>query len=161
MVFLDVIVHAITENISNISVKENFEWMFKLKCTQCYTDQPNEITLSDKEQFEMAKGKGLTNFLMKCKDCSNLLSITIYEKSTKRINCENGNDEATLCTFECRGCEIYSWNPCEGIIVESTEGTIFNDVDIRTGEWTDWDEKAKVFSTLISLDHRIEKNKNL
>ena len=161
MVFFDVIIHAITENIDKICVTENFEWLFKIKCTLCYKDQPNEISLSEVKQFETEKQKSLTNFIMKCKDCKNMMTITVYEKSAKRLNCEGGNDEGVFASFECRGCEITSWNPCEGVFVESLEGTVFSDVDIRVEGWSDWDEKAKVFCTLTSLQHKIEKSKDL
>lgn len=54
----------------------------------------------------MSKGnRGFCNFYLKCKECSKDMYIQVYEKSSKKIECdESGNTTKTFATFELRGC---------------------------------------------------------
>jgi hypothetical protein len=161
MVFLDLIVKIVSENIQSLKVNpDSFNWIFCIECSSCKSIQPNDINFSLIDQFEMQKGHGYANFIMNCKECKKNMNISIHDKSNFYITCENGNDEGVLATFECRGCELKKWIPQDGIILEANESnTNFNDVDI-TDVWMGYDEISNINCSLLEpCEWRIEKNK--
>jgi hypothetical protein len=145
MVLLNLKLKIISDKIKEILIEEiySYTWCFKIECSHCFTEHQNEVYFTEQDEVENEKGHGTTNFMMKCKNCTRLLKIGINNKSNKTpyvIDCENGNDEGILCTFECRGCILKTWTPKEGILIKALEtDTIFKDIDI-TNEWTEYDE---------------------
>lgn len=163
MVYFDLIVRIISENITETRINGPcFEWYFNITCTHCKTEQPNEIYFTLKDEIELPSGHGTTNFVMSCKECKRSMTIKIYEKSSFKINCESGNSEETLATFDCRGCELVKWIPREGIEVEAIDtGKVFENVNIMD-VWCDYDENAQVTCSILEqVQYKIEKNKNL
>jgi|LauGreDrversion4_2_1035121.scaffolds.fasta_scaffold271660_1 hypothetical protein len=163
MVFYDLIVRIVSENIKEIRIKDSyFEWYFKLNCVMCQSEQPNEIYFTNIDEIEMQNGHGTANFIMNCKYCSKKMSISIYNKSKLYISCENGNDEEVLATFDSRGCEITKWSPKEGFNIMSMESEkCFEDVDLND-IWCEYDEIAGINCSLLEpVNYRIEKNKSI
>jgi hypothetical protein len=164
MVVFNLVLKIISENIKELSVDpESFEWGFNIKCSHCFTEQPNTIYFTSQDQEEMQKGHGSANFIMKCKDCKKQISIAIYNKNVKQpfvINCESGNDEGVLCSFECRGCNLEKWSYKSDFIVEAIEsGTIFKNVEI-SDVWADYDEKSgNMINLLEEVKWRLEEGK--
>lgn len=144
MAIYDLILRVVSENIKELFVDSDYVWGFSIKCSQCHTDQPNEIYFTSNDQEEMTKGHGTANIVLKCKDCKKIMSISINNKNNKKpfiIDCENGNDEGLFCSFECRGCSLEKWVPKNEFIIEALEtGTIFKDIDI-TDLVCEFDEK--------------------
>jgi len=160
MVFIDLILRIVSENIQMLKVcPYQFNWCFKIECTYCKLIQPNDINFTCSDQHEMKKGHGITNFTMNCKECKKGINITVHSKSQFSIICENGDDEGVLATFECRGCEIKKWIPKDGISLKSDSN--FSDVDI-TDNWMEYDESTGLCCSLLEpVEWRLEKNKNL
>ena len=162
MVFLDLILKVISENLKELRLDEaEFHWYFVIQCTQCKDDHSNEIYFSLNDEVEMTKGHGSANFIMACKSCKMTMSIAVHKKSKLVISCENGNNEETFASFDCRGCELKKWIPKEGIILESLEsGNCFENVDIND-IWCEYDDDAKVNCSLLEpVEYRFQKNKN-
>lgn len=158
MVAFDLMIRLVTDNIKQLTINhETFTWYFFIQCTHCKSNQPNEIYFTSSDQHEMQKGHGVANFLMKCKECKRSMSISINEKSHFKIECETGNDEGKLASFDCRGCELIKWIPKEGLTFEAVEsGYIFEDVDI-SDVWCGYDEIAQITCTLLEpAENRIE-----
>ena len=163
MVFYDLIIRLVSENIKEIRIKDcDFEWYFTLKCVSCKEEQPNEIYFSSSDEKEMQKGYGIANFIMNCKYCSKTMSISTYNKSKLYVSCENGNDEDILASFDCRGCEITGWIGKEGFIILSLESEkCFDDVNLND-VWCEYDEIAGINCSLLEpVSFRIERNKSL
>lgn len=162
MVYFDLKVSIVSDNISEIFLGPSFEWCFRIRCSNCHTDHPNEIYFSESLQFEVKNSKGTANFVMKCKECSKDCSINVYEKSPKRIDCSEGKGQGILATFDCRGCELINWViPSEDVFARSLESdTIFENVDLND-VWMDYDEKSKGNCSLEGLTHQITRNKTL
>ena len=153
MVVFDLIFKIVSENIKEIKVDpETFTWGFCIQCSHCHTEQPNEIYFTLQDEEEMQKGHGTANFVMKCKDCKKLMTIAINNKTNKNpytIECTNGNDEATICSFECRGCTILKWvSKSDFIVVSNETETEFEGVDI-TDLWSEYDEKSGLMLNIL------------
>lgn len=162
MVFLDLKISFISDNISQIYILPSFEWYFMIRCTNCQTDHPKEIYFSETSEFSMKKSRGSANFIMKCKDCNKDCTINVYEKSSRKIDCSDGKGNGILATFDCRGCELRKWVVGgEGIFAKALESDkIFENVDL-TDVWMDFDEKSKGNCMIDELRHEIIRNKNL
>ncbi len=163
MVLLNLTLRVISENAKELRINgETYDWCFIIECDQCHTEQPNEIYFTAAEEVEMEKGHGTANFAMKCKFCKKALTISINNKANKSaysINCENGNDEGILCSFDCRGSVIRKWIPKDGVSIEAAEThKVFENVDI-TSEWCDYDECSQgTVSLLEPVASRFEKD---
>lgn len=140
MVVLDLMLRIIGENVKEIRVhREEFIWYFKIKCSECKTEQPSEIYFKSNDEMEKDNGPGTANFLMKCKNCKKAMSLDFLNKSPLNIDCES-EKAGLFASFDCRGCEITKWIPKEGIeLIAAETDTIFTDVDI-TDVWMGYDE---------------------
>ena len=161
MVLFNIIVKVISENIKEIKIDDNYVWGFFIECQKCGYNLTKEIYFTSGDEVEMSKGHGVANFLMKCKECSNQMSIAINNKSNKQpfiINCESGNSTSTICTFECRGCLLSKWVIKKDFIVVAAETeTEYNEVDI-TELWSTYDEKSGLMLNLLEpIEWVIEK----
>ena len=63
----------------------------------------------------------------------------------------------TILGLECRGIEIERWIPGDDFVVESTSGTIFENVDLTENDWADYDEKYDESVSITDLEFKIEK----
>jgi len=122
------------------------------------------ISINREEEYEVAGGRGGTaNFVWKCGSCKREANAKFDAASpTKPYSSENGQLEPFL-TLECRNLEFIGFDPrvrrtemhfrrlsvnlnsqlkgtwkCVGV----GSGTVFDDVDLTEGEWTDYDEKV-------------------
>lgn len=138
-------IKAELENVTHLQpATDDFEYFFQVKCTQCNEIHPKLISISREAEYEVAGGRGGTaNFVWKCKSCKREANAKFDAASpTKPYSSENGQLEPFL-ILECRNLEFIGFDPqgtwkCVG--VES--GTVFDDVDLTEGEWTDYDEKT-------------------
>ena len=60
--------------------------------------------------------------------------------------------------LECRGLEIERWIPGEDFVVQSTSGTIFENVDLSEEAWGDYDEKNDEAVSVTELEYKIERH---
>ena len=162
MVFLDLKLTFLSDNVSELYITSSFEWCFMIRCSNCYTDNPKEIYFMENSEFDIKNSRGTANFIMKCKECSKDCSINVYEKSPRKIDCSDGKGMGVLATFECRGCELIKWIiPNEGIFAKALESDkVFDNVDLND-TWMDFDEKSKGNCSIDEAKFEILKNKNL
>lgn len=158
MVFLDLRISFLSENVSELFVSPKYTWIFKLRCTSCQTDHPKSVFFDETSEFQMKNSKGTANFLIKCKECSKDASISIFQKFT--VSCKDGSKtQATLAVFECRGCELTEWSVnSEGLCAKSLEsGKIFENIDI-SDVWMEFDEKSQGNCSIDEFSYEIVRN---
>ncbi|KAK9699782.1 hypothetical protein RND81_08G196100 [Saponaria officinalis] len=139
-----------------------FTYYFKLRCENCGEVTEKETCVSLDEQVAIPKSRGVANLVQKCKFCgreSNITMIPIPERSAKPLSnrhCETGK-YAALMGFECRGLEPFDfsfmgpqWK------VQATSGAVFEDVDLSSGDWAEYDEKGKVPVSISNLQSKFE-----
>ncbi|KAJ7492707.1 hypothetical protein FB451DRAFT_1336557 [Mycena latifolia] len=147
MVRLLLSIKAELENVTALEPTEDFDFSFKVKCNSCHEDHPKFVVLNRRETFDLSGSKGNTaNFVWRCGYCKRESSAKFEDSYTLQpYNAENGQF-GPLLQIECRG-EAYlsidlsklirgMWK-CKGM-----KGTVFSEVDLEDGEWTDYDEKA-------------------
>jgi len=147
MVILMLRIKAELENVTDLQpATDDFEYFFKVKCTQCQEIHPKLIAINRKDEYEVAGGRGgMANFVWKCGLCRREASARFEQpSSTKPYSAENEQLRPFL-TLDCRNLEFIDFDPkgtwkCVGI----TSGTVFDDVELdeKASEWTDYDEKV-------------------
>ena len=162
MVYIDLKLSFLSDNLSEIFILPSFEWCFMIRCSHCHTDHPKEIYFTENMEVDIKNSKGTANFLMKCKECNTFSTINVYQKSYRKINCSTGKGIGILATFDCRGCELIKWIVGnEGIFAKGLESdTLFENIDL-TDLWTDYDEKSKGNVLIEEFQHEFLRNQNL
>ncbi|KAJ7357277.1 hypothetical protein DFH08DRAFT_851518 [Mycena albidolilacea] len=143
MVRLLLSIKAELENVTGLEPLDDFEYFFKVKCNSCHETHPKAVSLNRQDTYEVSGGKGSTaSFVWRCGECKRESSAKFEDAyGVKPYTDENGQF-APLLVVECRGLEFIDFQPrgiwkCKGM-----KGTVFGDVDLESGEWNDYDEKA-------------------
>ena len=162
MVYIDLNVSFLSENLSELFILPSFEWCFMIRCSNCQTVHSKEIYFEETSESSIKNSKGTANFVFKCKECGKESSINVYEKSPRKIDCSQGKGRGVLATFDCRGCELMKWIICnEGIFARGLEtNKVFENVDL-SDVWMDFDEKNKENCMIEEFKHEFIRNKNL
>ncbi|KAF7306848.1 hypothetical protein MIND_00477000 [Mycena indigotica] len=144
MVKLLLSIKAELENVTNLEPRDaDFDFFFEVKCTSCHETHPKPVTLNRRESFDLSGGKGGTaNFVWRCGNCKRESSAKFEDAYAVRAYSAENEQFGPLLQIECRGLEFISFDPrgiwkCQGM-----KGTVFSEVDLDEGEWTDYDEKA-------------------
>ncbi|CAO2818019.1 unnamed protein product [Amaranthus hypochondriacus] len=175
MVTFKLMITAEVENVSTIQPMggcsdPSFTYYFKLKCENCGEVTQKETSVVLEEVFPIPKSRGQANLVQKCKFCEREGTVTMLpdapSSGTKMRcrpltgdDCEAGN-YAPIMFFDCRGIE-----PVEYYFggsqwkVETTAGTIYENVDLSGGDWAEYDEKGEMPVSISNLKSRFEVTK--
>lgn len=85
------------------------------------------------------------------------IKVVTVKKVDGSYCAEDSGNFKTILGLECRGLELIKYCPGEDYIVESSEGGIFECVDLTDGDWTEYDEKNDLSVSIMNFEHRIEK----
>ncbi|KAJ3099237.1 hypothetical protein HK100_004931 [Physocladia obscura] len=144
---LDLVITADLENITDLRPSAtDYEWTFKVKCTNCQEEHPSWISFNAVTEEEIPNSRGVANFNMKCKSCKTHTNATIVKDSLKPYVSTSQSPQKIL-TIETRGLDFTAWKPTHGetwIAVGVDSGTVFDDIEFEEGErdWAGYDEKA-------------------
>lgn len=164
MVNYHLMITAEVENVSSIQPMggcddPNFTYYFKLKCGNCgeVTEKETYVVLGD--VVPIPKSRGQANLVQKCKFCGRDGTITMIQGSGRPLtgdDCEAGK-YAPLMSFDCRGLEPveYSFGGDQWK-VETTAGTVFENVDLSVGDWAEYDEKGNMPVSVSNLKSRFD-----
>ncbi|GLG97829.1 UPF0587 protein GA18326 [Gryllus bimaculatus] len=113
-----------------------------LVCTNCRegTGKVHDVSLT--HQIPCKIGHGHVHYSAKCKFCSKEQTIEIIPDSIKPY--VKGDPLTKVVVFECRGVEPSQFEPRDGWIAKAENSSlIFNDIDLKEGDWAEYDEKAQ------------------
>ncbi|KZS96119.1 DUF866-domain-containing protein [Sistotremastrum niveocremeum HHB9708] len=168
MVRLQLSIRAELENVTDLTPADplEYEWTFQVKCNSCNEVHPKMVSMNRKEERELANGKGNTaNFVWKCGSCKRESSAKFepLPKGPKNkdlpltYTAEASEEQkfAPLAILDCRGLEFTGFNPTGFWQCAGTEsGTVFSDIDLGEGEWTEYDEKAKQPVGIMNIESK-------
>ncbi|KAJ7038291.1 hypothetical protein C8F04DRAFT_1090150 [Mycena alexandri] len=143
MVRLLLEIKAELENVTGLEPSDDFDFFFKVQCNSCHETHPKPVSLNRQEAFDLPGSKGNTaNFVWRCGECKRESSATFEKGYPLRPYIAENGQFGPLLIIECRGLEFIDFDPrgiwkCKGM-----KGTVFSEVDLEDGEWTDYDEKA-------------------
>ncbi|PFH50790.1 hypothetical protein AMATHDRAFT_60443 [Amanita thiersii Skay4041] len=144
MVFLVLSISADLENVKEFQpASDDFDYLFKVKCTSCNEEHKKWITMNRTEIYEVSGGKHSTaNFVWRCGLCKRESSAKFDPASPVKPYSSANGEVKPLVTIECRGLEFIDFDPkgdwkCFGI-----DSNLPFEVHLDDSEWTDYDEKA-------------------
>ncbi|PAV22358.1 hypothetical protein PNOK_0231500 [Pyrrhoderma noxium] len=155
MVKLQLSIKAALENVTDlVPAEDDFEFFFKVKCNSCHEEHPKEVSMNRVEERELTSGKGNTaHFVWRCSNCKRESSAKFDTVPPKPYSAEANGQLEPLVVLDCRGLEFVGFNPrgiwkCKGL----ESNTLFTDVDLTEGEWTDYDEKAAQPVSIMEIE---------
>jgi len=136
-----------------LPTSEEFSLRLKLQCKTCNEIQAKTSVLEDgfnlENKTEIPGGKGTASLVQKCGFCSSIFSLDVISTSDQIISyTSEAESPAFLASLECRGCEPVEYEAGAGWAVEGSGGTVFSDVDLTSGDFCEFDEKADVSVTV-------------
>ncbi|TKY57947.1 Transcription elongation factor SPT6 [Spatholobus suberectus] len=150
MVNFMLMITADLENLTNLEPQggcddANFSYLFKLKCGRCGELTQKETCVALNDTVPLPVGKGTTHLIQKCKFCGRDGTVTMVQGRGKPLTQEisESGKYAPLMLFDCRGYEPVDFVFGNGWKVESLEGTKFDNVDLSSGEFAEYDEKGE------------------
>ncbi|TFK77183.1 DUF866-domain-containing protein [Pluteus cervinus] len=155
MVKLQLLIKAELENVTElVPASDDFEYFFQVQCNSCHEIHPKVVALNRIEERELSSSRGAANFIWRCGVCKRESSATFDSSPPKPYSEENGGF-APLLIIECRGLEFIGFDPrgiwkCKG----TESGTLFPEVDLSEGEWTEYDEKSTLPVNISNIESK-------
>ncbi|KAL8291944.1 hypothetical protein RQP46_002202 [Phenoliferia psychrophenolica] len=158
---------ATLENVTDLHpIGDDFNWMFRIKCSSCHEEHPNWIGIDATELRPMSGSRGEANFVWKCTLCKRESSINFDNsfnraKAVYTLEDSDAQKFATMAVVECRGCEVIEFDPkgtwaCKG----AESNTPFPEVELSLDDpdgWTDYDEKSAEPVSVAEFSSKIER----
>ncbi|KAJ7071116.1 hypothetical protein C8F01DRAFT_1206709 [Mycena amicta] len=144
MVRLLLQIKAELENVTKLEPASlEFDFFFEVKCTSCNETHPKFVTLNRRETFDLPGSKGgSANFVWRCGNCARSSSAKFEDAYPIRPYIAENEQFGPLLQIECRGLEFVNFDPRGTWKCQGMKGTLFSEVDLDEGEWSDYDEKA-------------------
>lgn len=117
----------------------------ELKCENCGEVTPKETCAVLNETVPIPKSRGTTNLVQKCKFCGREGNITMIQGKGSPLSAEasEAGKFSPLMVFDCRGYEPVEYAFGAGWKVVSSAGTTYDNVDLSSGEFMEYDEKGE------------------
>jgi hypothetical protein len=144
------------ENLHSFVIPEDHEFIFDVELSSSEIRQNVKFTLLNEE--EIPNSRGVANLIFKIdKNAYASIKAELLPKTVKReLNSDDSNREVAVLALDCRGCEVRAWKPTGFYRAVSAQGTVFDDVDLSTGEWYDVDpetnEPVSITNVRTSID---------
>ncbi|KAL9244140.1 hypothetical protein vseg_017946 [Gypsophila vaccaria] len=170
MVNYKLMITAEMENVATLQPMNglddpHFTVYFKLRCELCGEVSEKDSCVSKDVEVTVPKSTHVANLVQKCKFCGREGNIKLvpvrrpWERDLTPLTAADCKAEKykPLIGFECCGLEPFGtyflgpqWK------VQARSGTIFEDVDLTSGEWAEYDEKKNVPVTITNLKAKLE-----
>ncbi|KAJ3323868.1 hypothetical protein HDV06_006457 [Boothiomyces sp. JEL0866] len=148
-------------NITDLRIKniDEFEWNFKLMCTNCHENNDTVVTLKASDEVEQHNSRGVANLVMKCKFCKKEGTLDIEKPTLKSYHVESNGKFQPLVVIEGRGWEPVEWILKNGFAAEGEEsGTAFDDIALDE-DWVEYDEKQGESVEIMNIEYNVTKAK--
>lgn len=159
MVVLLVKAHPDMENVEAFEIPDDHEWNLDIFIPSTGELREN-VKLTRTEEIEIPNSRGTCNLLLKVD--KNVYATLLIENIPKVTRSVIGSEEGEtgkavpVLAVDCRGCEIKSWKPTGYYKVTTPTGTVFDEVDLQSGEWYDVDPESNILVSIMSMKSTIE-----
>ncbi|KAK7291019.1 hypothetical protein RIF29_05857 [Crotalaria pallida] len=138
----------------------HFSYLFKLKCGRCGELSPRETCVTLSDTVPLPVGKGETHLIQKCKFCGRDGTVTMIPGKGEPLAhwVSQEGKYSPLMLFDCRGVEPVDYVFTGEWKVESFKGTKFENVDLNSGEFAEYDEKGGVPVMISNVRATFEKS---
>ncbi|KAM3174050.1 hypothetical protein ACTXT7_011323 [Hymenolepis weldensis] len=131
----------------------NTDWFIKVKCTNCGEIHDKLVSVNSKESIPIKGCRSSVNMCLKCKFCYRELTADIIEGSVKPYTGDDSGQYRSIARFSCNALEPVEFSIQDGwqVTSSSTNETVFSNVDLSPGEWTDYDDDAGVCLEIMEI----------
>lgn len=150
-------IKAELENVTDlVPADDEFEYFFEVMCGSCHEIHPKFVSMNRLEERTPSVGKGSNvHFVWKCGFCKRESSARFEQEAPQPYSAASNGQFASLLALDCRGLEFVGFQPrgiwkCSG----AESGTVFSEVDLSEGEWTDYDEKAAQPVSIMEIESK-------
>ncbi|KWU41223.1 DUF866-domain-containing protein [Rhodotorula sp. JG-1b] len=165
MLKLAVSIKAQLEALTDLKpLGEDFNWMFKIKCTSCREEHPNWVGIDATETRDISGSRGEAHLVWRCQMCKREHTVSFddsFKRGSAAYTLEDSEEQrfATIAVLECRGCELTEFDPKGTWTAKGAEsGTVFDEIDLSNesgNEWSDYDEKAGTSVSIMEFETKI------
>ena len=142
------------ENLESLVFAEDHEWVLGFRDTS--GDERNNVRLCATESVEIPGSRGSANLLLKFPDGNSPASISVTAvKGVEGKYTKSGEFQAVL-AIESHGAEPFEWKPTGFYKAETETGRTFESVDLKDGDWCDFDEDADCSVGVYNVETKIE-----
>ncbi|KAI8867393.1 DUF866-domain-containing protein [Ramicandelaber brevisporus] len=163
MVLISVQVKATLEGVTDLQPVDahDFDWTFRVKCTNCGDEAPKPVTINKTEEVELEGSRGTANISIKCKGCRRGGSATIF---IRPYGAEDSEKWKTIVTFDVRGNLDLVEHLVTGEWMAKGEesNTVFDDVEFESekgGDWVGYDDKAGSEVSIMDFETKLQAEK--
>jgi len=130
--------------------RPDFALYLQLECISCREPYAKRTALPTPfcgdNKVDVPGGRGVATLVQKCASCGSVSSVDVAstEAEAEAFTAEMSaaGRTAALVSLECRGCVPKSAEAAAGWAVEGSGGTLFEGVDLSSGEFCDFDEAS-------------------
>jgi hypothetical protein len=144
------------DNLDSFEVPEDHDFIFDIELGISELRKNVKFTVQTEE--EIPNSRGVANIVLKI-DKNSFASIRAepLPKIVKRELCFSDSGKyVALLALECRGCEVKAWKPTGYYKATTSHGTVFEEVDLSSGEWYDVDKETNEPVSITNVQTSIE-----
>nr|CDS26990.1 protein of unknown function DUF866 eukaryotic [Hymenolepis microstoma] len=137
------------------------DWFIKVLCTNCGEIHEKFVSINSEERIPITGSRGAVNMVLKCKFCGRELTSDIVEGSVKPYTSDDSGQLRPIVRFNCNGLEPVEFSIRDGwrVTSSSINETVFSDVDLSPGEWTDYDDNSGVCLEIMEIQTQFKLTK--
>mmetsp|Transcript_12943 Transcript_12943/g.47326 ORF Transcript_12943/g.47326 Transcript_12943/m.47326 type:complete len:167 (+) Transcript_12943:118-618(+) len=160
MVVFVLSMRADVEGVEEIKKTPGQQWCLDLKASDS-DEERKGVFVSDDEQVELSTGRASANFVMKWPGTSKEASVDVVDLKgvTRSYTRADSGAMVPIVAFDCRGVEPTAWYPQSGFQVVSEKGGVFDDVDLKEGDWTEYDDENDLAVSILEVGHEFSVHK--
>ncbi|KFM25772.1 UPF0587 protein C1orf123-like protein [Auxenochlorella protothecoides] len=151
-------IKADLENIESISLPEDSSYTLTVK-DSAGDDQREGVVVSPLEEQELSGSRGTAHFALKwSRDARHEASLSLQHIKgvTRALTAADAGKFVPIVAFECRGLDPIAWQPQASGKGWAPSGMVWEDVDLSSGEWAEYDEKSGEAVSVMELEWRFD-----
>jgi hypothetical protein len=121
-------------------------------------DSKKGITVTKEDVLDLEGSKGEANYIMKWpgSKVQSYIKIVDLKGINGNYSAEASGTWVTVLGLECRGLVPTAWKVGRDFSAESTEGHVFEEVDLSEGDWADYDEEHDLSVSVMNVESKVE-----
>lgn len=151
------------ENCTDVEPLDHEEYPhdygFKFRCNKCRFEHPKEVIVNRFEivDVDLERFRRRGNFQIKCKDCRNEIYIIIIKPETKlTMERSKAEEYVPILEIHTHGCRVTEFILEDQFQCKNTSGEVVEEVDLRRGEWAEFDETNNLPISITNAEFALE-----
>lgn len=151
------------ENCTDVEPLDHKEYPhdygFRFMCSKCRYVHPKEIIVNrfDIIDIDLIGFRRRGNFQIKCKDCHNEIFFILTKPETKlTAEKSKAGEYVPILDIHVHGCIVTEFVLEDQFQCKTTTGQVVEEVDLRRGEWAEFDEENNLPINITNASFELE-----